>query len=82
MNPALCHAESRIHKISLRSLVIGGGGGGGGHSGFDSVKLRVVINFSLSHNVLCFTFVVVFYSMHGLCPIIKVVFLNERDCDV
>ena len=60
--------------------MIGGGGGGGG-SGFDSVKLRVVINFSLSHNVLCFSFVV-FYSMYGLCAIIKVVFLNERDCHV
>ena len=37
MNPALCHAGSRIHKIlSTLSKVIGdwggGGGGGGGHS--------------------------------------------------
>ena len=80
MNPALCHAESRIHKISSRSLVIGEGGHS--TSAFDSVKLCVMINFGLSHNVLCFTFVVVLYSMYGLHAIIKVVFLNERDCHV
>ena len=50
--------------------------------GFDSVKLSVMINFSLRYNVLCFSFVVVFYLMYGLCAIIKVVFLNERDCHV
>ena len=44
MNPALCDAGSRIHKIS--SKVIGDwGGGGGGHSasatmGFASVLLQ------------------------------------------
>ena len=81
MNPALCHAQSRIHKISSTlSKVIGdlGGGGGGGHSAsaIDSVKLCVMINFSLCHNVLCFSFVVVSYSMYGLYAIIKVVFLN------
>ena len=38
------------------------GGGGGGHSssGFYSVKLCVMINFSLHHNVPCFSFVVGF----------------------
>ena len=60
----------------------GEGGFGWGHSAFDSVKLRVMINFSLRHNVLCFSFVVVFHSMYGLYAIIKVVFLNERDCHV
>ena len=73
MNPALCHAGSRIHKISSTlSKVIGdGGGGGGGHSAsaFYSVKLCVMINFSLRHNVLCFSFVVVLYSMYSLYAI-------------
>ena len=88
MNPALCDAGSRIHKISSTlSKVIddwGGGGGGGGHSAsaFYSVKLCVMINFSLRHNVLCFSFVVVLYSMYSLYAIIKVVLLNERDCHV
>ena len=83
MNPALCDAGSRIHKIP--SKVIGdGGGGGGGHSAssFYSVKLCVMINFTLCHNGLCFSFVVVLYSMYSLYAIIKVVLLNERDCHV
>ena len=52
---------------------------GGGHStsAFYSVKLCVMINFSLRHNVLCFSFVVVLYSMYSLYAIIKVVLLNE-----
>ena len=89
MNPAVCDAGSRIHKISSAlSKVIGdwggGGGGGGGHSAstFYSVKLCVMINFSLCHNVLCFSFVLVLYSMYSLYAIIKVVLLNERDCHV
>ena len=59
----------------------GGGGRGGGHSAnsFYSVKLCVMINFSLRHNLLCFSFVVVLYSMYSLYAIIKVVLLNERD---
>ena len=56
------------------------GGGGAFCLRIDSVKLCVMINFS--HNVLCFSFAVVLYSMYGLYPIIKVVFLNERDCHV
>ena len=87
MNPALCDVGSRIHKISsILSKVIsdGGGGGGGGHSASAcySVKLCVMINFSLHHNVLCFSFVVVLYSMYTLYAIIKVVLLNEKDCHV
>ena len=63
----------------------GGGGrgrregeGGGGHSAstFYSVTLCVMINFSLRHNVLCFSFVVVLYSMYILYTIIKVVLLE------
>ena len=61
-----------------------GGGGGGGHSAstFYSVKLYVMINFSVCQNVLCFSFVVVLYSMYSLYAIIKVILLNERDCHV
>ena len=65
MNPALCHAGSRIHKISSTlSKVVGEGGHS--TSTFYSVKLCVMINFSLRHNVLCFSFVVVLYSMYSL----------------
>ena len=65
---------------------MGGGGwvGEGEHSAsaFYSVKLCVMINVSLRHNVrmLCFSFAVVLYSMYRLYAIIKVVLLNERDC--
>ena len=86
MNPALCHAGGRIHKTSSTLSKVIGDWGGGGHSAsastFYSVKLCVMINFSLCHNVLCFSFVVVLYSMYSLYAIIKVVILNERDCHV
>ena len=64
----LGHAGSRIHKFSSTLLkVIGDAGRGRGHSNstFYSVKLCVVINFSLQHNVLCLSFVVVLYSMYS-----------------
>ena len=81
MNPALCDAGSRIHKIlSTLSKVIGDWGDTA--FAFYSVKLCVMINFSLRHNVLSFSFVVVLYSMYSLCAIIKVVLLNERDYHV
>ena len=62
----------------------GGGGGGGEHStsAFYYVKLCVMANFSLRHNVFCFSFLVVLYSMYSLYAIIKVALLNERDCHV
>ena len=84
MNPALCDAGSRIHKISSTLSKVIGDAGGGGHStsAFYSVKLCVIINFSLRHNVLCFSFIVVVYSMYSLYAIIKVVLLYERDCHV
>ena len=85
MNPALCHAGSRINKISSTlSKVIGDGGGGGGHSAssFYSVKLCVMTNFSLRHNALCFSFAVVLYDTYSLYAVIKMVLLNERDCHV
>ena len=62
--------------------VMGVGGGGHSASTFFSVKLCVMINFSLRHNVLCFSFVVVLYSMYSLHAISKVVLINERDCHV
>ena len=50
MNPALCDAGSRIHKISLTLSKVIGDWGEGGHStsAFYSVKLCVMINFSLA----------------------------------
>ena len=70
----------KFHQLFQRSLVIAGGG----HSAstFYSVKLCVMINFSVCQNVLCFSFVVVLYSMYSLYAIIKVILLNERDCHV
>ena len=72
MNSALGQTQSRIHKICKfhqlfqKLLVMGGGGGRRGalHLRFIyCIKLRAMINFSLSHNVLSFSFVVVLYSM-------------------
>ena len=78
MNPALCHTGRRIHKISSTlSKVIGDGGGGGAlHLRLLFCKLCAMINFSLHHNVLCFSFFVVLYSMYSLYAIIKVVLLK------
>ena len=56
----------KINKLFQRSLVTGGGGHSTSASAFYSVKLCVMINFSLRHNVLCFSFVVVLYSMYSL----------------
>ena len=80
MNPALCHAGSRIYKISStlsKAIGDGGGGGegGGGHStsAFYSVKLCVMINVSLRHNVhmLCFSFAVVLYPCIAYMQLLK-----------
>ena len=61
----LSHAGSRIHKISSAlSKVIFDGGRGHSNSTFYSLKLCVVINFSLHHCVLCLSFVAVLYSMY------------------
>ena len=68
----------------LFSKVIGDGGRGKGHSNSASysVKLCFMINFSLQHNVLCLSFVVVLYSMYSLYAVIKMVLLDERGCHV
>ena len=71
-----------FHKISSTLLVVIGDGGGEVLSAFYSVKLCAMINFSLRNNVLCFSFVVVMYSMYSLYAIIKVVLLDERGCHV
>ena len=71
----------KFHQLFQKLLVMEGGGGGS-NSAFYSVKLCVMINFSLRHNVLCLSFVVVLYSMYGLYAIIKMVLLDERDCHV
>ena len=70
----------KFHQLFQRSLAMVEGGHSA--SAFYSVKLCVMINFSLRHNVLCFSFLVVLYSMYSLYAIIKVVLLNERDCHV
>ena len=73
MNPALCHAGSKIHKVlSTLSKVIGDWGGGHFTSVFYSViYLCAMINFSLRNNLLSFSFVVIFYSMYSLHVIIN-----------
>ena len=68
----------KFYQLFQRSLVMGGGGAHSTSTVY-SVILCAMINFSLRHNVLCFSFVVVFYSMYSLHVIIKVVLrLDER----
>ena len=55
---------------------------GHSNSALYSVKLCVMINFSLQHNVLCLSFVVVLYSMYSLYVVIKRVLFDERGCHV
>ena len=45
---------------------------------FYSVELYVTINFSLCHNMLVFSFVVVLYSMYSLYAVIKVGLLDKE----
>ena len=63
----------KFHQLFHKLLVMGGGGGGGGYSNsaFYSVKLCVMINFSLHHNVLCLSFVVVLYSTIACMQLFK-----------
>ena len=63
----------RKASISFQNSRVGGGGGGGWVEGTPtppfipySVKLCAMFNFSLHHNVLCLSFVVVLYSMYSL----------------
>ena len=70
----------KFHQLFQKLLVIGGEGHSS--SAIYSVKLCVMINFSLQHNVLFLNFVVVLYSMYGLYGVIKMVLLDERGCHV
>ena len=76
----------KFHQFFQMLLVMGGGGGGGEGGDFStafySVKLCVMINLNLSHNLLCFSFVVVLYSMYSLYAIIRVALFDERGCHV
>ena len=70
----------KFHQLFQKLLVIGRGG----HSNiaFYSVKLCFMINFSLHHNVLCLSFVVVLYSTYSLYAVIEMVLFDERGCHV
>ena len=70
----------KFRQLFQKLLVMGGGGHS--NSSFYSVKLCVLINFSLQHNVLCLSFVVVLYSTYSLYAVIKMVLLDERGCHV
>ena len=73
----------KLHQLFQKLLVMGGEGERGSPTPtFVSVKLCVVINFSLQHNVLCLSYVVVFYSIYSLYGVIKMVLLDERGCYV
>ena len=72
----------KFHQLFQKLLVMGRGEGkeGWGHSNyaFYSVKLCVMINFSLRHNVLCLSFAVVLYFIDNLYAVIKMVLLDEE----
>ena len=68
----------KFHKLFQKLLVMGEGAGGHSNSTFYSVKLCVMINFSLHHNLPCLSLVVVLYSMYSLYAVIKMVLLDER----
>ena len=70
----------KFHQLFQKLLVMRGGRGGHSNSAFYSVKLCVMINFSLQRNMLCLSFVVVLYSMYSLYAVIKMVLLDERGC--
>ena len=70
----------KFPKLFQKLLVMGGGGHS--NSTFYSLKLCVMINFSLNHNVLWLSFVVVLYSVYSLYAVIKMVLFDERGCRV
>ena len=65
----------KFHQLFQKLLVMGEGGHS--NSTFYSVKLCVMINFNLHHNVLCLSFVVVLYSMYSLYAVIKMILMKE-----
>ena len=72
----------KFHQVFQKLLVMGEGGVGHSNPAFYSVKLCVMINFSLQHNVLCLSFVAVLYSTYSLYAVIKMFLLDERGCHV
>ena len=75
MNHTLCHTGKKISSILSKVIGDEGRGRGDSSTAFYSVKLCVLINLNLRHNVLCFSFVVVLYSMYSFYAIIKVKWL-------
>ena len=71
-----------FHQLFQKLVVMGGGEGGHSNFAFYSVKLCVMINFSLHNNVLCLSFAVVLYSTYSLYAVIKMVLPDKRDCHV
>ena len=72
----------KFHKLFQKLLVMGRGGGGALELHLLFCELCVMINFSLHHNVLCLSFVVVLYSMYGLYAVIKMALVDEKGCHV
>ena len=68
----------KFHQLFQTLLVIGGRTGGGGEA---ALVLRLLF-CKIVCNVLCLSFLVVLYSTYSLCAVIKMVLLDERDCDV
>ena len=70
----------KFHQLFQKLLMMGGGG---------ALQLRLLFceivchdYFSLQHNVLCLSFVVVLYSMYSLYTVIKMALLDEGGCHV
>ena len=71
----------KFHQLFQKLLVMGGGEG--------ALHLRLLFckivchnYFSLQHNVLYLSFVVVLYSMYSLYAVIKMVLVDEGGCHV
>ena len=72
----------KFHQLFQKLLVMGGGGGGALQLRLLFCKIVCHDYFSLQHNVLCLSFVVVLYSMYILYAVIKMVLLDEGGCHV
>ena len=61
----------KFHQLFQKLLVMGRGRGGTPTPPF-FLKLCVMINLSLEHNVLCLSYVVVLYSMYDFSAVIEI----------